>query len=168
MLRVQFDHGVDCDPRTFWTGFLNPDTIAHFYIEALGFTKFAILDQTSDAMALGREVACQLPVPLARPLRALFRDGFVFVERGRFDRREGVWRFAWTPAILPSRIHFVGTMRVVEAGDQRSRRLVEIDVDARVVGLSRLIEQTADKLLRDAWERSAVELNAWIARHLWR
>jgi hypothetical protein len=169
VVRVDFNHVIRCSPERFWKGFLNPDTVARFYTRAIGFTKFTLLRQDEDETSISRDVDCDLPVPLSRPLRAIFRDGFRFVERGRFERDDNVWRFAWTPATLASRIRFNGWMRIVHAEEapDASHRLVQIDVTARVPGLGSLIEHTAEKLLRESWEQSAVELNTWLAQGMW-
>lgn len=169
MVHIEFDHVIRCDPQRFWRGFFNQDTIASFYTRAVGFTQFTVLRQDSDETAISRDVDCHLPVPLSRPLQAIFRSGFRFVERGRFERDGGVWRFVWTPTTLASRIRFDGWMRVVDADEVpgASHRLVQIDVTARVPGLAGLIEHTAEKLLQESWDRSAVELDNWIVQGMW-
>lgn len=167
--RVCFEHVVACDPERFWAGFLQPETISSFYTKGIGFTRFDIVRQESDSSTVRREANCHLPVQLSQPLRALFRSGFSFVETGTFDRANRTWRYSWTPAVLPSRITFVGEIRAdVISGDAGAcLRVAHVDVHAKLPALGTVIERTAERLLRRSWELSATVLNEWLSAGLW-
>lgn len=169
MVRLQLDHVLRCEPQRFWAGFFSPETIASFYTRAIGFTRFEILRQESDATSIERVADCHLPVVLSRQLQGLFRTGFHFVEEGVFERPSGTWQFRWIPATLPSRIAFHGSMRARGAEDEPGscHRLVELEVTARVPALSHLLERAADRILRTTWDLSATRLNEWLAQGLW-
>lgn len=169
MLRLRFEHALPCAPDLFWAGFLRSETIASFYTRSVGFTRFDIRRFECDASGVRRTADCHLPVVLSRPLQPLFRGGFGFVEDGVFERASRTWRYTWTPATLPSRIKFAGWIRADYIPDEPGRccRVAEIAVDARVPGLSSLIERTAERLLQQSWDLSAIKLAEWLAQGLW-
>src|SRR5688572_9253211 len=103
---------VDCDVETFWKTFFDPEYTRRLYLEALGFKKFEILEQT-ETLRRTRGVP-KLNMP--KPVVSLLGDSFGFDEEGRFDPAAQTFRWKLVPNTLRDKLRNEGSVRVESAG----------------------------------------------------
>jgi hypothetical protein len=96
------------------------------------------------------------------PVQKLFGPGFRYTEEGSMKKDEGIWRWKMTPSTLADKLLTSGTVRVEAIGDDKVRRIAEMDVQAKVFAVGGLIESSAEKQMRDGWDRSANFMNKFI------
>ena len=55
--------------------------------------------------------------------------------------------------------------QVIEpAGDGKVRRVSDASIEAKVFGLGGVLEGTAEKEVRDGWDKEAVFMNRWVTK----
>ena len=80
-------------------------------------------------------------------------------------RSEGVWRWKMTPSTLADKLFTSGTVRVEKMGDSKVRRIAEMNVEAKIFAVGGLIEGSAEKQMREGWDKSSTFMNQWIKDH---
>ncbi|HVV81891.1 MAG TPA: DUF2505 family protein [Kofleriaceae bacterium] len=161
MIRFTCDHRLHRTAAAWWAWYFDPPAISDFFTRGLGFKRYDVTQQVEHAGTIERSVACHPDVALPRAVRMLFLGGFRYVESGVFSKSDNTWRFHWDPSTFPERLTVNGRMTVVDDGAADCRRTVEITLDARFAGVGRLVEHTAQRVLRQIWDRSAVVMNDW-------
>lgn len=159
-------HEIQCDEDTFWQLFLDKDFNERMYKEGLGFPEWRIVEQTETDTEVkrttqGRPKLANIPGPVAK----LLGDSFGYKEVGSMDKKNRHWRYKLTPTTLAEKLRQEGSIRTQPAGEGKTRRLVELTIEAKVFGIGGLLESTTEKQLRDGWEQSAAFMNKWIAEH---
>lgn len=154
---------IHCDVATFWHHFFDPELSRRLFIEGLEFPAYSTVRQDETPTKIERTVAIEPKLTLPAPLAKAFGSSFKYTEEGTFDKASGVWRWRMISGTLPDKIRVTGTLRVVPLGEKKVAREVEIDIEAKVMLLGGLIEETFKKQLSAGWERSAVVQNEWLA-----
>jgi hypothetical protein len=94
----------------------------------------------------------------------LLGSNFRYVEEGTFDKGQKLWRWKMIPSTLADKLRQEGTLRVEAAGPGRVLRIAELVNEAKVFPISGLIESSAEKQLREGWDRSAKFMNDYLAK----
>ncbi len=158
-------HEIRCNVDTFWKVFLDKDFNTELYTKALAFPSFQILEQTETDTQASRKVSAQPKMDVPGPVQKLFGAGFRYTEEGSMSKSERIWRWKMTPSTMPDKLHTSGTVRVEPIGDDKVRRIAEMVVEAKIFGVGGLIESSAEKQLRDGWDKSATFMNKWLETH---
>jgi hypothetical protein len=156
-------HDIDCDTATFWKTFFDQDFNVGLYKGILEFPDWKILEQTENDSSITRRVASQPKMDVPGPVKALIGSGFRYVEEGTILKAEGVWRWTMTPSTLAEKIKTEGSVRIEPLSHDRIRRIAHMTVTVRVFGVGGLIESSAEKQLRDGWDKSAAFMNETLA-----
>jgi hypothetical protein len=80
-------------------------------------------------------------------------------------KSERIWRWKMTPSTLADKLFTSGVVRAEPLGDSKVRRIAEMNVEAKIFAVGGLIESTAEKQIRDGWDRSAAFMNQWLKDH---
>lgn len=156
-------HEINCNVDTFWRLFLDKTFNETLYKEALGFPEFTILEQRETDTEIFRKATGQPKMDVPGPVAKVLGSKFSYTEEGKLNKATRIWTFKLTPSAMPDKIRNEGVVRAEPIGDNKVRRIAEIVVEAKVFGIGGLIESSAEKQLRDGWDRSAVFTNKWIA-----
>jgi hypothetical protein len=162
---IKLNHVINCDADRFWEVFFDRAYNDELYKVALGFPEFSILEQKETPTGIYRKAAGQPKMNAPGPVAKLLGSNFKYVEEGNFDRAAGVWKWKLTPSTLADKIRNEGSVRLEPGGEGKVRRIADLVVEAKVFGVGGMLEGTAEKSLRDGWEKSAVFLNEWLAKH---
>jgi hypothetical protein len=161
MKQLTLRHTIHCGEDRFWQVFFDGDYNRELYLGHLGFELFDVLEQ-SEEPAVRRRLKARPSLNLPPPLAKLFGDGFGYEETGVLDPNNGVWSWTMRPSALAKKLRNEGTMHLEPAGEGRVVRVAELVCEARVFGLSGLIESMNEKELRSGWEKSADFMNRWL------
>jgi len=156
-------HEIQCNEETFWKVFFENAFNEELYQKVLGFPEYLILQQDQTDTQITRRVIGQPKMNMPGPVAKLLGSGFRYTEEGRFDKAQRVYSWKMTPSTLADKLRQEGSVRVEPAGDNKVRRIATMINEAKVFGIGGLIESSAEKQLREGWDRSAVFLNKWIA-----
>jgi len=159
-------HEITCNADKFWQVFFDKDFNTKLYKESLGFPEFTIVDQRETDSELVRKVngtpKMDVPAPVAKVLGSNFR----YTEEGKFNKATKIWQWKMIPAGMGDKLRNEGTLRIEPIGDSKVRRVAEIVIEAKVsFVVNSLIESSAEKQLREGWDKSAVFMNNWLKQH---
>ena len=160
MRRTTREDVLDCDVETFWKVFLDREYTEKCYLQGLDFKELEILEQTETTRRIRAVPRLEVPAAVAK----LLGDRFGYEERGTLDRAKNEWRWSNTPNTLGDKLKTEGTLRVEPAGEGKCRRIDEVTFDAKVFGVGGLLETTAEKQVRAAWEKETAFLRGWLKK----
>jgi hypothetical protein len=155
-------HEIRCNVDTFWKVFFDKDFNTRLYTETLGFPDFKVVDQSDDGTTVTRKVAAQPKMDVPAAVQKLIGAGFRYTEDGTMKKSEGLWRWKMTPSTLTDKLFTSGTVRVEAIGGDRVRRVADMNIEAKIFAVGGLIESSAEKQMRDGWDRSAIFMNKFI------
>lgn len=164
MAKFTVRHEINCDEDTFWKLFLDEAFNNELYLKALGFPEFKVISQRDTDTETVRTVKGQPKMNLPGPIAKLLGSGFSYTEEGRLDKKTKVWRWKMTPSTLADKMRNEGTMRIEKVGDNKVRRIADLEIEAKIFGIGGLLESTSEKELTEGWAKSAVFMNEYIAR----
>jgi len=157
-------HEIRCDVDSFWRLFFDKEFNLRLYKEALGFPEFAVLEQQETDTQIRRRCAGKPKVTMPGPVMKLMGDSFGYTEEGTFDKATKIWRWKVTPTTMADKLRQEGTLRVEAIGEGKVRRTAELINEAKVFGIGGMIESSAEKSLREGWDKSAVFMNEWLSK----
>ena len=163
MPKLQMTHEINCDTETFWKIFLDQKFNEQLFREGLEFPEYSIVDQKETDKEVRRTVKAKPKMTMPGPVAKLLGDSFRYSEEGWLDKATKVWKFKTTPSTLADKMKNEGTMRIEAAGEGKVKRITEILIEAKVFGIGGMLEGTAEKAMKDGWDKSAVFMNKWIA-----
>ena len=155
-------HEIRCNVETFWKVFFDKTFNEKMYVEGLGFPEFKVVDQVETDQKITRKVVGRPKVDMPGPIAKLLGPNFAYTEEGTFEKAKQLWVWRMTPSVLAEKLKNEGTVRVEAIGSDKVRRIADITVEAKVFGLGGLMESSAEKQLRDGWDKSAVYMNKYL------
>lgn len=155
-------HEIRCNLDTFWKTFLDKDFNTRLYLEALGFPEWKIVDQAETDTSATRKVTALPKMDVPGPVAKLLGSNFRYTEEGSMTKPDRVWRWKMVPSTLADKLFTSGVVRAEALGEDKTRRIAEMDVAAKIFGLGGIIESSAEKQLRDGWDKSAAFMNKYL------
>jgi hypothetical protein len=159
------EHEIHCPPERMWELFFSTDFNVEMYEQGLGFPSCKVPELTDDGEVLHRRMVCTPKVDLPAVVAKIVGDKVGYEEIGDWVRSAGEWRWTLVLAAFGDKVRIVGVMRLVPHGQDHCLRKVEFEVDAKVFGVGKIVENTATKNVRDGWDASAKWINGYLARH---
>ena len=159
---------LPCTPATFWRAYLDPAYTRALYLDELQYRGFEVLDITESTRKL--RVTPKLNLP--GPIQTLIGDAFVYEDHGTLDRGANTWRWQMVqpaqlaPGAKPRKnvVTTRGTIRVEAIGERECRRSDELIIEAHIFGLGGVIESSAEKEARAAWDKEFALLARWVRK----
>lgn len=165
MLEFTIVHALSCSPERFWNLFLDPDFTREMIVDGLGFARCEPDPVVQEGSLRRRHTYVEPKVDLPGPVAKLIGPRLGYDENGTFDEKTGIWTFDMRLSVLSDRIKLGGKLRVEPAGEEQCKRIADLWVDARIMGLGKMVEKAAEKNMRDGWGKSADWMNGWMAAH---
>jgi hypothetical protein len=165
MKKFTVTHEINCSTDQFWKVFFDKDFNRALFLEELGFPEYEILDQKESDNTIQRRVRGVPKMGVPGPLKKLLGDSFGYEEDGSFDRQSKVWRWKMKTNVLTDKLHNGGALRLEAVGDNKCRRIADMECEAKIFGLGGLMESTTEKELRNGWDKSAVFMNRWLEKN---
>jgi hypothetical protein len=156
-------HEINCNVDTFWKTFLDSEFNTKLYLDGLGFPAFKVVELVETDAKVTRRVAGTPKMEVPGPLAKLFGSNFGYTEEGSMTKPERIWRWKMTPSTLADKLFTSGVVKAEPIGEGKTRRIAEMTVEAKVFAVGGLIESTAEKQLRDGWDKSATFMNKYLA-----
>jgi len=149
---------LPCAPETFWKVFLDETFTRTLFLEVLGYRELTVLELTDSSRKLHVVPKINLPGPLQK----LVGDSFAYEEHGTLDRGKNEWTWRMVPKreLVLTR----GRVRLEAVGDGQCRRNDEVIIEGKIFGLGGVIESTAEKETRAAWDKERALVERWLAK----
>lgn len=158
-------HEFDCDLDRFWKIFFDEAVTKATYAH-LGFPKWELVDTKDTDKEIVRKVKAVPKLDLPGPVAKVLGDGFGYSEEGRFDKEKKEYKFVITPTTLADKLKNEGKVRAEAIdGGKRTKRIVDVTIEAKVFGVGGMIEKATEKGTRDGWTEGAKFLNDWIKKN---
>jgi hypothetical protein len=136
------------------------------YKDSLGFPEFSIVDQRETDSEVVRKVSGTPKMEVPAAVAKVLGSNFAYKEDGTFTKSTKLWRWKMIPSSMADKLRNEGTLRVEAIGDTKVRRVADIIIEAKVsFVVNGLIESSAEKQLRDGWDKSAKFMNEWLKTH---
>lgn len=165
MQRITVTHDLDCTTERFWKLYWDEDYTRAQLLEGLGFgqAEFLAFDETEQEIHRRMRITPRLIVPAA--VERVIGPALAMEERGRFDKTSQTFHWRQVLAVLPEKLVPSGTVRVDPLGDARCRRTSDLQFEAKIFGVGKLIEDIAVKNMRRGFDEAAEFMNRWLAKH---
>ncbi len=155
-------HEIHCDTETFWKTFFDKAFNDDLFKNGLGFPAYETVELRDSDNEIFRRVKATPKIDAPGPVVKALGSSFSFTEDGTFDKTTKVFSWKSTPSSMADKMKTEGTVRVEATGEGKVRRVCEFHYEAKVFGISGLLESSLEKSLRSGWDKSADFMN----RHL--
>lgn len=162
MQRLSLRQEIHCDLATFWEHFFDPELSRRLFIEGLEFISYTTVRQHETPTAIERTVAIEPKLTIPAPLAKVFGASFRYSEEGTFDKASQTWRWRMISGTMPDKIRVTGTLRARPVDTNKVLREVDIEIEAKIMLLGGMVEETFKKQLTAGWERSVEVQNQWL------
>lgn len=164
MVKLELVHEIACPKEAFWPSFFDAELSKRLFVEGLGFREWAVTSQTEDATSIHRAVSVEPTVALPGPLVKLLGTKFRYVEEGVFDKATETFRWKLVPSTMADKVRVEGVLHATAAGDEKTTRRVELTIEAKVLMVGKLVEETFAKQLDEGWTKGANIQNEWLRK----
>lgn len=163
MTDTRIEHTIQASQETFWKVFFSDDYNQALFLKELQFDEWKIvsLDDKPDRLERVVDVIPKLP-DLPGPLKKLAEDGAGYRERNVFDKKANRMSVSIEPSSLAGKLTIAGTIRTEPLGDNQCKRIVELQVNAKVFGIGGLIEGKVISEVKASYDKAAAFTNRWV------
>lgn len=163
MGRFTVTHEIGCDRETFWKVFLDNAFSNALYLEALSSPEFRVMENHETDRQVSFKWLLSPKQDFPGPLAKLMGPGFRYTVDGQFDKTTQTCRLRFLPSSMADKIRIERTIRAEPIGDNKARRIADIEIEAKIFGVGGLFESTMEKQSREENDKSASFMNQWIA-----
>ena len=164
MPKTRIEHTFDCSEDTLWqTLFFDEEFTRRLYKDTLRFPVWRLIEQkvTDDTMI--RKVEVQpLVENVPGPIKKVLGDRFGYIEQGTFDKKKHRYRFRVIPTSMPDKTTIDGEMYSEPLGDNRVKRIVDFNIEVRVMMIGKMIEQKSIDDTRASYDKMATFLRSYL------
>ena len=165
MQRHTLAHEINCPPARMWELFFSNEFNIEMYEGGLGFPSCTIPELRDDGKILHRRMVMVPKLEMPKPVAKIVGDRVGYEEIGDWVRSANEWRWQLILAAFGDKVHIEGVMRLEPHGEDHCMRKVQFEVDAKIFGVGKIIENTATQNVIDGWNASAKWINGYLARH---
>jgi Protein of unknown function (DUF2505) len=162
---VTLKHEIDCGEDRFWKLFFEKEFNERLYREALGFPYFEVIETKETDAKITRRAKGQPKMNAPAAVQKVMGSNFRYTEDGTFDKATKVFKWIMTPSSLEGKIKQDGSVRTEVIDENKTRRITELIIEAKVILVGGMIESMAEKQLRDGWNASHKFMNEWLKSH---
>jgi hypothetical protein len=158
MRNPKSSHAVNCDVETFWKIFLDEEYNRALIMDELQFKSREVLEASDTVRRMKIVPKMNMPAPVVK----LLGDSFGYEESGKLDRDKNVWTWTMQPNTMQGKLMTSGSVRIEPIGDDKCRRTDEASIEAKVFGVGKLIESSAEKEVIAAWRVEERFFKRWL------
>lgn len=164
MTKFTMTHEFNCSVETYWKKLQFDEEVNNtLYKKTLGFPDYRVLESRDTDAETFKKVSVTPKLEVPGAVQKVLGSNFAYVEETRFDKKSGVMTFKVTPSTMADKMFTSGTLRMQSLGEHRCRRTIEVVVEAKVMLVGSLLESTAEKNVRDGYDKGSRFFNQWIA-----
>jgi hypothetical protein len=166
VIHFTLTHEIACAADAFWSTFFSTDFNDALYKTELAFPEFNVLKIEKLDGDTHRIVDALPKLAMPPVVMKLLGSGFRYREEGTLDRAKLTFNWKIIPGTLADKVRTDGFVKVEAISESRCRRIVDITIEAKIFGVGGVVESSTEKTYRDAWERSAVFMNKFVAKRV--
>lgn len=156
-----------CGITRYWGSmFFEPSYNEPLYREGLAFASFTVLSlEREPSGVVRRRIRVRPKLELPAAIRRVVGDAISYEEHGHFDPHDRHFRSHVVPMRLGDKVTIESDLWLEPINEHESDRVISARVEARVMGLSGLIEKFLERTLRENYARSAEFTARWLAQN---
>lgn len=164
MNKFTMTHEFNCSVETYWTRLqFDEEVNKTLYLKALGFPEYAVLEHKETDAEIFRRVGVTPKMDMPAAAQKVLGSNFRYVEETRYDKKTGKMTFKAIPSTLADKLTTVGVLRMEALGANRCKRIIDVTTEAKIMLVGGILESTAEKNVRDGYDKGARFFNQWIA-----
>ncbi|HEV7554345.1 MAG TPA: DUF2505 family protein [Kofleriaceae bacterium] len=163
MRQLTITQDINTDAARHWALYLDDAYDRAQYIDGLHYPSYELVERTETDAEIRRTTRIMPKLDLPGPVAKLFGHRFGYLEAGRFDKPTQVWTSTTTPNMLQGKLHTRTIVRVEPAGDARCKRIIELEIEAKVFAIGGLVESSLENNLRTGWAGVLAYMNKRLA-----
>ncbi len=151
------DHRFPISAEAYWdTLFFDEAFNKKFYLEELGFERYEISDEVTEADGSRRRTIESKPKSdMPGAVKKIIGDDLVYLERGRFDAKTKRYIFDIEVPRFKDKVQIKGAFWVEPDGDEACRRICEMSVEVKMFGVGGLIEGFIERQTIESYDQAA-------------
>jgi len=163
-MRLRIDDEYRCSIDTFWDAvFFDEEYNRRLFLEGLRYKAFEQIELTDKGDSVLRRLKGTPASEIPKTVQKVIGADLSYVEELVWDKKTKKARFKNTPATMSSKLRIEGSLWAEAAGEGRCRRLVDLDLEAKIFGVGGVIESVAGKIFKENFEAAARWTNRWLA-----
>jgi hypothetical protein len=151
MRQLTITQDIAADPARHWALYLDDAYDRAQYIDGLHYPSYELVERMETDAEIRRTTRIMPKLDLPGPVAKLFGSRFGYLEAGRFDKPTQVWTSTTTPNMLQGKLHTTTKVHVEPVSGGRCKRIIEIEIEAKVFAIGGLVESSLEKNLRAGW-----------------
>ncbi len=162
MADTRIEHTLQVSDDTFWKIFFQDDYNQALFLGELAFDGWKLVSQEDKGDRIERVVDVIPKLPdLPGPLKKLVEGGAAYRERNVFDKKAKRMSVDVEPSVLAGKLVIKGSIRTEPLGEKQCKRIVELNVTAKVFGIGGLIEARSISEVKTSYDKAAAFTNRW-------
>lgn len=156
-------HTLDIDEDTFWKQlFFDEEFNRALYQDHLKFHTFKVLEyeEKPDGVIIRRTENAP-PVEVPKAIEKALGNATSYIEDGRFDPVAKKFVFTASPTAT-DKIQTRGEVWCEERGEKRIERIVRVEVNAKIFGVGKVVENTIEQQTRQQYDKATEFTRQWI------
>lgn len=163
-MRIQMDHEYRCGIETFWDKmFFDAEYNRRLFLEGLKYKMFEQVELKDGPDSIFRKIKGCPTSDIPKTVQKVIGADLSYTEELTWDKKTRRARFKNFPATMASKLKIEGSIWAEPSGTGRVRRMVDMELEAKIFGVGGLIETFASKAFRDNFELAANWTNRWLA-----
>ncbi|MEZ4394880.1 MAG: DUF2505 domain-containing protein [Polyangiales bacterium] len=164
MNKFTMTHEFNCSVETYWNKLQFDDEVNNaLYKKALGFPEYSLLEHKDSETEIFRRVSVTPKMDMPAAVQKVLGSNFRYTEETRYNKKAGTMSFKAIPSTLADKLTTTGVLRMEALGPNRCRRIIDVTTEAKVMLVGGVLESTAEKNVRDGYDKGARFFNQWIA-----
>lgn len=161
-MKFRIVHDVNVAADKYWQYLFDPALEASV-AKATNLAEFRVMESGDQGGVFVRKVHVIPDVVLPGPLKKLLGDSVGYTETDRAP--QGGMQYDWVaiPDAIADKARISGVFKIEAAGEDRSRRTIEGEVEVKIFGIGKLAEKFVIDELEKNYAKVAREQGRWIA-----
>ena len=153
-MKLSLEYAWDCDPKTFWALYYDPEFVIRLHLEALGSTSAEVVSQEGDLTSgLVRTLRYGQRPAMPGPVRKIFGEEVVTTEVSTYDPATTTTTFTMTPGTMADKTQIDGRIAVTREGDRTLERF-SLEARVKIFGAGPIVERFVEHQARDMQDKA--------------
>ena len=165
-MKVSTSHTFPISEDTFWKEiYFNEEYNKTLYIEHIHAEAYETVEFTENDDEIIRQVRITPKQEAPGIITKFIKGKLTYLEKGRFDKKEKVFRFDVTPSAMTDKLEIAGKVFVETQGEGSIKRTIDLDLKAKIFGIGGQIEKFIGGQIRKGYDESYPYTMEWIKTH---
>ena len=164
-MKVSTSHTFPISEDTFWKEiYFNEEYNNTLYIEHIHAEAYETVEFEENDDEIIRQVRITPKQEAPKIITKFIKGKLSYLEKGRFDKKDKIFRFNVTPSAMTDKLTINGKVFVESRGGSITRT-IDLDLTAKIFGVGGQVEKFIGGQIRKGYDESFPYTIAWIKTH---